>query len=371
MSAQQSFDERYMRYAIALAARGLGRTMPNPSVGAVVVKNNQIVGVGHTAAGGRPHAETQALAMAGAHAKDATLYVTLEPCSHQGQTPPCVEAIIEAGIARVVVGVSDPNPKVNGAGMAALKAAGIAVIEGVCAAEVAAQLEGFTRNITAQMPYVTMKLATSLDGAVANANGESKWITGEAARTHAHGLRASHDAILTGIGTVLADDPMLTCRLAGCEGHSPIRVVADSQLRIALDTQLVKTANDIPLWILCGTHALTTQTEKVKALKNAGANILPIAMHEDDHLDMHAALATLAKLGVMRVMVEAGPALNSALLTQNLVDEIHWYRAAKLLGRGAKLALTPAISASLESKNLFTLTRQTRIGEDSLEVYKR
>ena len=243
-------DTAHMRAALALARRGLGNTWPNPAVGCVIVRNNRVVGRAVTAPGGRPHAEPQTLAMAGDAARGTAAYVTLEPCCHHGRTPPCTDALIGAGIARVVIAARDPDPRVNGQGVAKLRAAGIAVEEGVLAGEAAEILAGFHQRTTTGRPLVTLKLASTLDGRIATHSGESRWITGEPARRAAHVLRGRHDAILVGVGTVIADDPDLTCRLPGFRPTRIVRVVADSHLRTPLTARLVATARETPTWML-------------------------------------------------------------------------------------------------------------------------
>src|SRR5215218_7029847 len=250
-------DLNHMRAALALARRGVGSTWPNPSVGCVIVRDGpgggQVVGRGWTQPGGRPHAEAEALARAGEAARGATAYVTLEPCSHWGRTPPCCDALIAAGVARVVVATGDPDPRVDGRGLRQLREAGIAVEQGLLETEARAVIAGFVRRITRGLPLVTLKLATSLDGRIATATGESRWITGDAARRAAHGLRASHDAVLVGSGTVLADDPDLTCRNPGMARVPIARVVADTRLRTPLGSRLVRTAREAPTWIITST----------------------------------------------------------------------------------------------------------------------
>ena len=239
-----------MRAALALARRGLGNAWPNPAVGCVLVKEGRVIGRGWTQPGGRPHAETEALRRAGEAARGATAYVTLEPCSHHGRTPPCCEALAEAGITRVVMAMRDPDPRVNGRGLAMLRGAGIVVEEGLLEAEARALNAGFFRRIQAGMPVVTLKLASTLDGRIATAAGESRWITGEAARREVHALRARHDAILVGSGTVLADDPDLTCRIPGMERVPMLRVVADARLRTSPSARLVQSAGVAPVLII-------------------------------------------------------------------------------------------------------------------------
>src|SRR5438093_45669 len=239
-----------MLAALALARRGLGNVWPNPAVGCIIVKDGRVAGRGWTQPGGRPHAETEALARAGEAARGATAYVSLEPCSHWGRTPPCADALIAAGVRRVVVALEDPDPRVAGSGLARLRAAGIAVETGLGAAAAAEINAGFFQRVRFGRPLVTLKLASSLDGRIATASGESRWITGPPARDHAHLLRATHDAILVGTGTVLADDPQLTCRLPGLARRSPVRVVIDRHLRIPPSARLIAEARQVPTWVV-------------------------------------------------------------------------------------------------------------------------
>ncbi|MBD3764054.1 MAG: bifunctional diaminohydroxyphosphoribosylaminopyrimidine deaminase/5-amino-6-(5-phosphoribosylamino)uracil reductase RibD, partial [Rhodobacterales bacterium] len=243
-----------MAHALALAARGLGRVWPNPAVGCVLVAQGRVVGRGWTQPAGRPHAETVALAQAGDLARGATAHVTLEPCAHHGQTPPCALALVQAGVARVVTALTDPDPRVSGRGHAMLRAAGLAVTEGVLAAEARALQQGFLTRVTRGRPMVTLKLATSLDGRIATATGESRWITGPLARRAVHALRMRHDAVLVGAGTALADDPDLTVRDLGSP-HQPIRLVLDSRLRLPVDSRLGRSAGAVPVWLLHGPAA--------------------------------------------------------------------------------------------------------------------
>ncbi|MHA1599104.1 MAG: bifunctional diaminohydroxyphosphoribosylaminopyrimidine deaminase/5-amino-6-(5-phosphoribosylamino)uracil reductase RibD, partial [Alphaproteobacteria bacterium] len=253
---QSISDLDHMRTALTLARRGLGMVSPNPSVGCVIVDvDGHVVGRGVTASGGRPHAETIALSVAGDKARDGTAYVTFEPCSHQGKTSPCAKALMKSGIRRVVIACEDPDHRVSGRGIAMLKSADIEVTEGVLEAEALALNAGFITRIKEGRPLFTLKTATSLDGRIATRSGDSQWITGDAARRTAHMLRARHDAVLVGIGTALADNPSLTCRLGGMEGYSPIRIVADSRLRLPLSSILVETAKQVPTWIVCSSDA--------------------------------------------------------------------------------------------------------------------
>ncbi|HEY0442302.1 MAG TPA: bifunctional diaminohydroxyphosphoribosylaminopyrimidine deaminase/5-amino-6-(5-phosphoribosylamino)uracil reductase RibD, partial [Xanthobacteraceae bacterium] len=307
-------DRACMDAALALGRRGLGQTWPNPAVGALVVRETTdgavIVGRGWTQPGGRPHAETEALRRAGAAARGATLYVTLEPCAHQGRTPPCVDAIVAAGIARVVSSMDDPNPLVAGQGHARLRAAGISVDLGIAAEAARRDHAGHIRRIRDGRPHVLLKLAVSADGKAGFAGRKPAPITGEAARRRVHMLRATHDAVLTGIGTVLADDPLLTCRLPGMEPHSPVRVVLDTKLRLPLASKLVATTRQAPLWVITGA---APGGDKERELHERGAVVLRVPAG-DDGLDLTAALRALADQGITRVMAEAGPILAAALL---------------------------------------------------------
>src|SRR5919202_715739 len=262
-----------MRAALALARRGLGNTWPNPSVGCVVVRDGRVVGRGWTQPGGRPHAETEALARAGDASKGATAYITLEPCCHWGQTPPCTDALLVAGVARVVVAMEDPDPRVLGDGIDRLRSAGIEVTVGVCADEAAELNAGFTKRIVEGRPLTTLKLATTLDGRIATHRGESQWITGPAARERAHALRADHDAIMVGSNTVLVDNPLLTCRLPGLEHRSPVRLVVDSRLRVPLTARLVAGARQVPTWFVTLHHGDAARCE---AFRSCGVELIEV-----------------------------------------------------------------------------------------------
>jgi diaminohydroxyphosphoribosylaminopyrimidine deaminase/5-amino-6-(5-phosphoribosylamino)uracil reductase len=339
-----------MLHALRLAARGLGQVWPNPAVGAVIVNGNQIVGTGVTARGGRPHAETQAIEQAGSDAKGATLYVTLEPCSHHGKTPPCVDAIIKAGVSHVVVSCGDSNPLVAGKGIAMLKAAGITVTEGVCEAEARALNEGFFSVIERGRPFVSVKIATSLDGRTVTTEAEGRWITGEASRLRGHYLRATHDAILTGIGTVLADDPELTCRLPGRAEDSPLRVLLDSALRIWPEARM------LPAWIFTAEHV---DAAKIKMLKSANCQLwqLPVV---NGRIPLDKILKCLAEKGVTRLLVEGGKTLTEAFITQGFADRIYWFRAPEVVGTETSVVSMPARSA----------TSVEQLGKDTLEIYE-
>lgn len=362
--ANRDFDTRMMRYALRMAARGLGRTWPNPSVGCVLTKNQQILAATCTADGGRPHAETLALLDAGEAARGATAFVTLEPCAHHGLTPPCAQALVNAGIARVVIACIDPDGRVGGKGIAMLERAGIAVTTGILEKEASVLHAGFFSRLQKGRPFISMKLASSLDGKIANAAGLSQWITGEQARLYAHSLRARHDAILTGIGTALADDPALTCRLAGLETHSPVRVILDSQLRLPLHSQLVQTAPNVPLWIL------TTSTDAAKhaELTKRGVKIAHLEA-AGNHVCLNAAMAWLAAQGITSVFAESGAKLNGSLWQSKLVDQLYWFRAPIVLGNEGTDALTAHISSAPSALPRLHREDTIPLGSDLLEIY--
>jgi diaminohydroxyphosphoribosylaminopyrimidine deaminase/5-amino-6-(5-phosphoribosylamino)uracil reductase len=351
-----------MQHALRLAARGLGHTWPNPSVGAIVVKDGAIAGTGVTARGGRPHAESQALEQAGDNAKGATLYVSLEPCAHQGKTPACTQGIIASGIRRVVAGCTDPNPLVSGKGFAQLRAAGIEVEEGVCEPESLLLNEGFFSVHQRGRPFVTLKVATSLDGKIAAGGGESKWITGEESRFRVHALRASHDAVLTGIGTVLYDDPLLTCRLSGRAEDSPQRAVMDSDLRIPLDARL------LPAWIFTSEKARDRETPKIAALEKAGSKVFAVPQ-DAARLSLPDMLETLTAQGITRLLVEAGSALASELMRHDLVDRLYWFRAPLVIGDKGIPALWGQDGTRLADLPRLSLRGTERWGADRLEIY--
>jgi len=338
-------NRRFMALALALGRRGLGRTWPNPAVGAVIVNDGVMVGRGWTQPGGRPHAEVEALRRAGGAARGATLYVTLEPCSHHGKSPPCADAIIAAGIARVVSAMEDPNPKVAGAGHARLRAAGIAVEVGVGADEARRDHAGHFRRMRDGRPEVTLKLAVSADGKVAAAGREPVAITGEAVRHRVHLLRAENDAIMIGIGTALADDPMLTCRLPGMEKNSPVRSVLDSSLRLPLSSRLVRSAREVPVWVIAGAEAARASED---ALAERGVTVLRAGGKGRPALA--EALKLLAARGITRLFVEGGPTLAESLIRADLVDELILFHSRKSIGREGVDAFDPASLALLTQR---------------------
>ena len=353
-------DRRWMDAALTLAARGLGRVWPNPAVGCVLARDGAVVGRGWTQAGGRPHAETEALRRAGAAARGAGAYVSLEPCAHRGRTPPCADALIDAGVARCVFALRDPDPRVAGKGAARLRAAGVAVVEGVRAGAAAALNRGFLLRIAAGRPLVTWKAASTLDGRIAARDGDSKWITGEAARARAHLLRARHDAVLVGARTALADRPRLTCRLPGMENRSPLRVVVAG--RTALRADLLA-APGRPVWIV---HRDDIAPPDLPA--GDGVVAIPVAP-DGDGVSMAAALAALAARGVTRVLVEGGGRIAASLLRAGLVDRIEWFRAPAVMGGDGIAAAAPFGVAAVARAPRFRRTGCMRLGEDLLESY--
>lgn len=360
-------DMAPMQYALRLAARHIGRTAPNPAVGCVIVKDGHIIGVGATGDGGRPHAETVALEMAGKEAQGADLYVTLEPCSHQGKTAPCSSAVIKAGIRRVICACMDPDNRVAGDGIKALIDADIEVATGICEQDAWKLNEGFFLHRTEKRPLVSLKIATSLDGKVATANGDSQWITGAAARRYGHKLRAEHDAILTGIGTVLADDPALTCRIDGLETYSPTRIVIDAKLQIPMDSQLVQTASQVPLWVITSDDAVTGH--HAAELSALGATIIPCASN-GDRINLNQAIATIAEHDVTRLLVEAGSSLTSAMLRDTLVDQLYWFRAPFALGNDGLAAIDQLPEQALSQIQRNPREYAISLGDDLCEVYR-
>jgi diaminohydroxyphosphoribosylaminopyrimidine deaminase/5-amino-6-(5-phosphoribosylamino)uracil reductase len=362
-------DERFMALALTLGRRGLGRTWPNPAVGAVIVKDGVIVGRGWTQDGGRPHAEVEALKRAKKAAQNsltgATMYVTLEPCSHQGKTPPCADAIIKAGITRVVSALEDPNPEVKGQGHERLRAKGITVDVGLGAEEAHRVHAGHIMKVTQGRPHVLLKLAISADGKVGLAGRKPMQITGEVARQRVFQMRAQSDAILVGIGTVLSDNPQLTCRLPGMMERSPVRVVLDAKLRTPLATSVLATMRETPTWIV-GSRKASPIAEEI--LQQRGCKVFRV---DDDNgkLDLDGVLKVLAGEGIARLLVEGGPTVAASFVATDLVDEAALIHSDKLIGEGGIAPLEgmalDALTSRLHARGSETL------GSDTLERYER
>ena len=357
-------DSAHMRHALGLAERALGRVAPNPAVGCVVVgRHGKIVGRGWTGHGGRPHAETLALAQAGESARGATAYVTLEPCAHHGETPPCAEALVQAGIARVVVAVTDPDPRVNGRGLGRLREAGIEVRSPLLECEAAALNAGFFLRVNEQRPLVTLKIAASIDGRIASAGGESRWITGEEARRFAHLMRARHDAILVGVETALADDPLLTCRIPGLEGASPLRVVLDTRLRLNEGSNLARTAREIPTLVF-------TAAEGGGALAESGVEIVKVSRDARGRPEIGAVLGELAARGITRLLVEGGASVHASFLDRTCVDRLEIFRGSVALGASGQAAIDALAALSLDEAPRFVSVGIRQLGGDVLESFE-
>jgi diaminohydroxyphosphoribosylaminopyrimidine deaminase/5-amino-6-(5-phosphoribosylamino)uracil reductase len=340
---------------------------PNPAVGCVLVRDGVVVGRGWTQPGGRPHAETEAIARAGDAARGAAAYVSLEPCAHTGKSPPCAEALVAAGIARAVVAVEDPDPRVCGRGIARLRAAGIRVDVGACAAEAGELNAGFFLRVSEGRPLVSLKLATSLDGRIATRGGDSRWITGEPARRRGHLLRATHDTILIGTGTALTDDPELTCRLPGLADRSPVRVVLDRTLRLRKTAKLLTSAGAVPTWLVT---SASIEAGRQAAAERAGAQVIAVP-EAAGRLSLTDALRALGDRGITRLLVEGGSALAASLLQQGLVDRIYWFRSAAIIGGDGLAAASSLEVERLTDAKRFARIETEAVGADLLEIYRR
>jgi len=332
--SQEKQDERFMRIALELAKRGLGNSFPNPAVGCLVVKNNEIKGRGWTAPGGRPHAETIALEHAGKDAENATVYVTLEPCCHHGKTPPCTDALIKAGIKRVVIATGDPDQKVSGKGIIALKKAGIEISTGICKKAADEINAGFFSKILKNRPLITLKIATTSDGKITMEPEKKSWFTGDKAKDFVHFLRMKNDAIMVGVGTILADNPKLTCRLPGLEKYSPIRIIMDSNLRTPETAEIIKTSDTTPTWIF------TNKKDKL-----GKAEIIEMQNKENGMINLKNALEKLAEKGITRLLVEGGTEIVKSFLSSGFVDKLIWISSDQ--AKGAKKA--PDISILIKN----------------------
>jgi diaminohydroxyphosphoribosylaminopyrimidine deaminase/5-amino-6-(5-phosphoribosylamino)uracil reductase len=360
-------DLHYMRAALTLAARGLGQVAPNPAVGCIIVKDGRVVGRGWTQPGGRPHAETEALKQAGAAARGATVYVTLEPCAHHGRTPPCAEALVEAGVARVVAALEDPDTRVAGRGLEILRKAGIAVEAGVARTQAERLNAGFLKRILKGRPLVVLKLATSLDGRIATQSGDSRWITGPLARRRAHLLRSRADAILVGSGTAVTDNPRLDVRLPGLEGRQPLRVVVDGRLRLPLTHDLVARAAEVPTLLV--THD-GNPAARLHAYEDAGVEVVQVATDPDaGHVSLEATLDLLGARGVTRLLVEGGGHLAASLLRGGLVDRLAWFQAPVVIGGDGVPAVSGFGVGRLEEAPRFLQAAMAQLGRDRIDIY--
>lgn len=360
-------DRRWMRLALSLGRRGMGRVWPNPAVGCVIVKGGRVLGRGWTQPGGRPHAERVALDQAGEAARGATAYVSLEPCDHIGQTPPCSLALADAGVARVVVAVEDPDPRTAGGGIARLRTAGIVVETGVMADEAARDHAGFFSRVRRGRPWLSLKLATTLDGRIATATGESRWITGAEARHWVHGQRASHDAVMVGAGTARLDDPALTVRGFGAVGQ-PVRIVLSRRLDLPLSGRLADSAAEVPVWLLHGREAPREARAEWAA---KGGRLIEVPSVAGGHVDLAAALGALGQAGLTRVFSEGGGTLAAALLAADLVDELFLVTAGRAIGAEGTPAVGAMGIAALTEAPQFGLAETRTLGDDVLSRWTR
>lgn len=355
-----ALNSGYMILALEISKRHLGQTWPNPAVGCVIVRGNEIVGRGATQPGGRPHAEAVALNDAGERARGATMYVTLEPCCHHGKTPPCTDAVIQAGIKKIVIAAMDPDPRVAGKGIAALKSAGIEVA--LLNIEALPGNKGFFKRVKSSRPGITLKIATSADGKIYHP--QKRWITGDKARQHSHLLRARHDAILVGAGTAVIDDPSLTCRLHGYEHRSPARIILDRSLKSRQDLQVFK-ADELQRTVLFTANENAKAAEKFSA-KNVEIKSFP---SKDGAADMDTVFTELGKMGFTNVLVEGGFAVARQILGQGLADSVYWYKSPIAIGGDAPNFVALSGLCFLPHHPLYSLEKYKRIGQDGLEIY--
>lgn len=354
-------DEHYMRQALLLGRRGVGRTSPNPPVGAVVVRRGEIVGRGFHRRAGTAHGEAAALRDAGARARGATLYVTLEPCAHHGRRPPCVDAVLGSGVRDVVVGTRDPNPNVRGGGIERLRRAGLAVRYGVLRAECDELIAAFRKHVSTGLPFVTLKLAASLDGRIATATGESRWITGAASRSYVHRLRNEHDAVLVGAETVIQDDPELTCRVRS--GRNPLRVIVDGRLRLAHKSRVVRDGK-APTIVYTATDPSTARRRRFEA---GGAELVRLPA-KDGRISLRRVLRDLGKRDVMSVLVEGGAEVAAGFLAARLVDAAYLFYAPKLIGGDGRSMLGGLGVERLRRALQLPSPVVERLGEDLLVI---
>ncbi len=353
-------DQIYMRNALALARTGLGRTWPNPVVACVLVKNGHIIARAKTADGGRPHAEDLAIKQAGDDAKGATAYVTLEPCAHEGKTPSCARLLIEAGISKVVVAVLDPDMRTNGQGLDLLRKAGVEVISSVLEQKAFEINEGFFLKQLKQRPFITLKTATTLDGKIATQIGQSKWITGDTARTRGHMFRAQHDAIAVGVNTVFQDDPSLTCRMNGVQKNL-IRIVFDTHGKLTGGEKIFEDTKNNPVWIITA----------AKELNIVGVKILQVSKNKQGQINIKEALQAITAEGVTRLLIEGGATLMTSFLSMDLFDELLWFRAPSIMGGEGLNAIQQLNIQEMDEIKKLKLIETMQLGKDQLEIYKR
>lgn len=369
---EASMDARYMAATLALARRALGRVWPNPAVGALIVQPGAhgpvVVGRGVTQPPGGPHAEVVALRQAGARAQGATCYVTLEPCSHQGRTGPCAVALAEAGIARVVIGLLDPNPRVAGRGVEILRARGLEVVTGVAGADCARHHAGHVYRLREGRPHVVLKLAVSRDGYIGREGAGQIPITGEDVFRRVHLLRAECDGILVGVGTAIADDPILNCRLPGMANRSPVRVVMDTNARLPLASRLVTTAREVPVWVVVSSGA---DADRIADLTAAGCTVIRLATPKDGRLDPRAALRALGQRGLTRLMVEGGAGIARAMVDADLADTVIVSRGDMEVGAGGIRPLVDRGVEVFEDPARFVRTGSWQVGRDAMTSYRR
>lgn len=353
----------HMRSALAVARQGLGRTWPNPTVGCVLIKDGYIIARARTADSGRPHAEVAALQYAGESARGSTAYVTLEPCSHYGKTPPCAQALIDAGVDTVVVAVRDTDSRVSGSGIKMLQDAGIHVVKGVCENEARELNAGFFLGLSEKRPFITLKTATTLDSKIATKVGHSQWITGDLARKRGHLLRAQHDAIAVGVNTVLEDDASLTARLDGIN-HSIIRIVFDTQLKLSGSEAIFKDAENNPVWVL------TCASDGHDKLVEKGARVI-VVKKEKEYISIESALNVLAGEGITRLLVEGGATLLTSFIVSGLFDQLYWFRNDSMIGGDGLNALTGLGVEDLNHKMQLQFIDEYELGGDNLKIYAR
>lgn len=356
-------DIWHMKSALALARQGLGRVWPNPSVGCVIVKDYHVVGRGRTSDGGRPHAEVNALQMAGEHTKGADVYVTLEPCAHQGHTGPCAQALINADVAKVIIAIEDTDARVAGKGIDMLRAAGIEVVMRICAKEARELNKGFFLRHSEQRPLISLKTATTLDAKIATSTGQSKWITGELARKRGHLLRVQHDAIAVGVNTILKDNPLLNSRLEGVSKNL-VRIVFDTNLRLQGTEKIFDDVQENPVWIV-------TASDQTDDIKKMGAIIIKVPKDRQGQIDLSKAMNAICDLGITRLLVEGGASLMTSFMREGLYDRLYWFKAGSVIGANGLSAVQNLNIKNIDQKIQLTHLEHIILGDDVLDVYTK